>query len=140
MFKNKKAELVKEMYIEEMKKATETFENRLNIGFDLMDKCRSLEKLVNVEKEKCIELLEENKSLKCTIELYETQNNKLYELLDKLHKIVKSENKGLEEEISELKSDRYRVVKIKPTKAIKQEIKAKSGARTSKIIKKVKES
>lgn len=110
---------------------------------------------MNLEKERhtSTKYLFENHDLKNKLEKYkdlEKENQKLFEYLFKITGIVSqvvTENKNLQLEIKELvkavdelKSTRYLVVEEKPMKTPKAEpMKIKSGAKTSAIIKKVKE-
>lgn len=65
---------------------------------------------------------------------------KLYDYAYKLATIVQSDNQKLLDEIADLKSDHYVKVKVPEGKTPgKQKIGAKSSAKTSKIIKKVKD-
>ena len=67
-------------------------------------------------------------------------NQKLYDYAYKLATIIQADNQKLLDEIADLKSDHYVKVKVPEGKTPgKQKIGAKSSAKTSKIIKKVKE-
>ena len=70
----------------------------------------------------------------------ETNYQMLYDYAYKLATIIQSDNQKLLDEIADLKSDHYVKVKVPEGKTPgKQKIGAKSSAKTSKIIKKVKE-
>lgn len=113
--------------------------NKLDFGFDILCEKDNLEtevynlKLKLKDKDNCIE------SLKTELKATNEENEKLYKYLEKLTKVIKKTDDSLVKEIRELKSERYKVVKVKETKATTQKIGIKSGASTSKIIKKVKE-
>lgn len=74
------------------------------------------------------------------------QNEKIFAYMEKIVKLVeevvndnktkKLEIKKLNDTVKELKSDRYKVVKVRPSNKTKAEVmKIKSAARTSKIMK-----
>ena len=65
--------------------------------------------------------------------------DKLFEYLGKLAVVVKDNHENFIKEIEDLKSDRYLRVPEKPMKETKQKMGIKSGTKTSKIIKAVKE-
>lgn len=139
MFRNKKAEFAREKFYVEMEEFTDKMLERMNFSFDVMCERDDLKDLLKLEKAKTENLKQKIEEQKKQLELLENENEKLFKLLDKLNIAVKSEITGLQDEISELKSNRYRVVKIKPTKAIKQKMGIKGNSKNSEIIKKVSE-
>lgn len=146
IFKNKKAELVKDKAIVEIEEFAKNIQNKLNWSFDVMQEREGFKRLYELEKNKTKELESKinEKSEKITtlnLELIRTKKEKetLLNFLDKVAVAFKDTNENLVKEIEDLKSDRYLVVKQRATKATTQKIGIKSGTKTSKIIKAVKE-
>ena len=146
IFKNKKAELVKEKALVEIEEFSKKMLNRMNFSFDVMNERDNLKKAVT-EKDSLIADLKKQVSEKqdkitsLNLELMRVnkKEDKLYEYLEKIAVVIKDYNQKLYDEIQDLKSDRYLVVKQRATKATTQKLGIKSGTKTSKIIKKVKE-
>lgn len=146
IFKNKKAELVKDKAIVEIEKCAERVLKALNLNFDTMLERNDLKDKL---KDKNIEISNLKKQLadksdkitNLNLELIRTKQERdaLLNFLDKVAIAFKATNENLVKEIEDLKSDRYLVVKQRATKATTQKIGIKSGTKTSKIIKKVKE-
>ncbi len=146
IFKNKKAELVKEKALIEIEEFAKNIQNKLNWSFDVMQERDDFEKLYELEKNKNkgLELKINEKSEKITtlnLELIRTKQERdaLLNFLDKVAVAFKDTNENLVKEIEDLKSDRYLVVKQRATKATTQKMRIKSSTKTSKIIKAVKE-
>ncbi len=146
IFKNKKAELVKDKAIVEIEEFSKKMLDRMNFSFDVMNERDNLKKVVT-EKDSLIADLKKQVSEKqdkitsLNLELMRAnkKEDKLYEYLEKIAVVIKDYNQKLYDEIQDLKSDRYLVVKQRATKATTQKLGIKSGTKTSKIIKKVKE-
>lgn len=146
IFKNKKAELVKDKALIEIEEFAKNIQNKLNWGFDVMQERDDFKRFYELEKNKTKELESKinEKSEKITtlnLELIRTKQEKetLLNFLDKVAVAFTDTNENLVKEIANLKSDRYLVVKQRATKATTQKLGIKSGTKTSKIIKKVKE-
>lgn len=146
IFKNKKAELVKDKALVEIEECAERVLKNLNWSFDVMQERDDFKRFYELEKNKTKELESKinEKSEKITtlnLELIRTKQEKetLLNFLDKVAIAFKDTNENFVKEIEELKSERYLVVKQRATKATTQKIGIKSGTKTSKIIKKVKE-
>lgn len=146
IFKNKKAELVKEKALIEIEEFAKNIQNKLNWSFDVMQEREDFKRFYELEKNKTKELESKinEKSEKITtlnLELIRTKQEKetLLNFLDKVAVAFKDTNENLVKEIEDLKSDRYLVVKQRATKATTQKMRIKSSTKTSKIIKKVKE-
>lgn len=139
MFRNKKAELVRDKFMVEMEDFSQKILDRMNFSFDVMCERDDLKDMLTLATNANEKLIAKIQTQKKQIEMLESENNKLFELLDKLSIAVKSDLTGLEDEIEELKSNRYRVVKIKPTKPVKQKMGIKGNSKNSEIIKKVSE-
>ena len=146
IFKNKKAELVKEKALVEIEDFANSILKKVNWSFEVMQGRDNYKKLYELKKNKNreLELKANEKSEKITtlnLELIRTRQERdaLLNFLDKVAVAFKDTNENLVKEIADLKSDRYLVVKQRATKATTQKIGIKSGTKTSKIIKKVKE-
>ena len=146
IFKNKKAELVKEKALVEIEEFSQKMLNKMDFGFNVMQERDNYKKLYELERAKNKELENKvkEKSEKITNLNYDLirvnkSMDKLFEYLGKLAVVVKDNHENFIKEIEDLKSDRYLVVKQRATKATTQKIGIKSGTKTSKIIKKVKE-
>lgn len=139
MFKNKKAELVRDKYMVEMEDFKNKILEQMNFSFDVMNERDDLKELLSLAKIANAKLVAKIETQKGQLELLENENDKLFKLLDKLSIAVKNDLTSLQGEIEELKSNRYRVVKIKPTKAVKQKMGIKGSSKNSEIIKKVSE-
>lgn len=146
IFKNKKAELVKEKALIEIEEFAKNIQNKLNWSFDVMQERENFKRFYELEKNKTKELESKinEKSEKITtlnLELIRTKQERdaLLNFLNKVAVAFKDTNENFVKEIEDLKSDRYLVVKQRATKATTQKIGIKSGTKTSKIIKKVKE-
>lgn len=139
MFKNKKAEFVRDKFMVEMEDFKNKMLEQMNFSFDVMNERDDLKELLSLAKGANAKLVAKIETQKGQLELLENENDKLFKLLDKLSIAVKSDLAGLQSEIEELKSNRYRVVKIKPTKAVKQKMGIKGNSKNSEIIKKVSE-
>ena len=146
IFRNKKAELVKDKALVEIEDFSQRMLEKMKFSFDVMQERDNYKGLYEIEKNKNKEL---EKNLREKKDVITSQNldiirltknaDKLFECLWKLAVIVKDHDKKLYDEIQDLKSDRYLVVKQRATKATTQKIGIKSGTKTSKIIKAVKE-
>ncbi len=146
IFRNKKAELVKDKALIEIEEFSQRMLEKMKFSFDVMQERDNYKGLYEIEKNKNKEL---EKNLREKKDVITSQNldiirltknaDKLFECLWKLAVIVKDHDKKLYDEIQDLKSDRYLVVKQRATKATTQKIGIKSGTKTSKIIKAVKE-
>ncbi len=146
IFKNKKAELVKEKALIEIEEFAKNIQNKLNWSFDVMQEREDFKRFYELEKNKTKELESKinEKSEKITtlnLELIRTKQEKetLLNFLDKVAVAFKDTNENLVKEIEDLKSDKYLVVKQRATKATSQKMRIKSSTKTSRIIKKVKE-
>lgn len=139
IFKNRKAELVRDKFMVEMEEFSKKMQDRMNFSFDVMCERDNLKDLLVLEQKKTIKLTQKIEEQKKLLEMLEKENDKLFELLDKLSIAAKNDLTGLQDEITELKSNRYRVVKIKPTKPVKQKMGIKGNSKNSEIIKKVSE-
>ena len=146
IFRNKKAELVKDKALVEIEDFASNILKKVNWNFDVMQERDNFKELCELEKNKNkdLEAKIKEKSEQVTnlnYDLIRLNKNmdKLYEYLGKLAVVVKDHDQKLYEEIKDLKSDRYLVVSERPMKATKQVMGIKSGTKTSKIIKKVKE-
>ena len=146
IFKNKKAELVKDKAIIEIEKCGERVLKALNLNFDTMLERNDLkDKLENKDIEisnlKKQVADKQDKITNLNLELIRTKQERdaLINFLDKVAIAFKDTNENFVKEIANLKSDRYLVVKQRSTKATTQKIGIKSGTKTSKIIKAVKE-
>lgn len=146
IFKNKKAELVKEKALVEIEDFSQRMLEKMKFSFDVMQERDNYKGLYEIEKNKNKEL---EKNLREKKDVITSQNldiirltknaDKLFECLWKLAVIVKDHDKKLYDEIQDLKSERYLRVPEKPMKETKQRMGMKSGTKTSKIIKAVKE-
>lgn len=146
IFKNKKAELVKDKSLIEIENFARNIQNKLNWSFDVMQEREEFKRLYELEKNKTKELESKiNEKLEkittLNLELIRTKQEKetLLNFLDKVAVAFTDTNENLVKEIANLKSDRYLVVKQRATKATTQKLGIKSGTKTSKIIKAVKE-
>ena len=146
IFRNRKAELVKDKALVEIEDFASNILKKVNWNFDVMQERDNFKELCELEKNKNkdLEAKIKEKSEQVTnlnYDLIRLNKNmdKLYEYLGKLAVVVKDHDQKLYEEIKDLKSDRYLVVSERPMKATKQVMGIKSGTKTSKIIKKVKE-
>ncbi len=146
IFKNKKAELVKDKAIIEIEKCGERVLKALNLNFDTMLERNDLkdkleDKDIEISNLKKQVADKQDKITNLNLELIRTKQERdaLINFLDKVAIAFKDTNENFVKEITNLKSDRYLVVKQRATKATTQKIGIKSGTKTSKIIKKVKE-
>lgn len=139
MFRNKKAEFIKDKFYVEMEDFKNKMLEQMNFSFDVMNERDDLKDMLALSENANAKLIAKIETQKAEIGLLEKENDKLFELLDKLSIAIKSDLNGLQDEIEELKSNRYRVVKIKPTKAVKQKMGIKGNSKNSEIIKKVSE-
>lgn len=146
IFKNKKAELVKNKALIEIEEFAKKVQNKLNWSFDVMQERDDYKRFYGLEKNKTKELESKinEKSEKITtlnLDLIRTRQERdaLLNFLDKVAIAFKDTNENLVKEIEDLKSDRYLVVKQRATKPTTQKLGIKSGTKTSKIIKAVKE-
>lgn len=146
IFKNKKAELVKNKVLIEIEEFAKKVQNKLNWSFDVMQERDDYKRFYGLEKNKTKELESKinEKSEKITtlnLDLIRTRQERdaLLNFLDKVAIAFKDTNENLVKEIEDLKSDRYLVVKQRATKPTTQKLGIKSGTKTSKIIKAVKE-
>ena len=146
IFRNRKAELVKDKALVEIEDFASNILKKVNWNFDVMQERDNFKELCELEKNKNkdLEAKIKEKSEQVTnlnYDLIRLNKNmdKLYEYLGKLAVVVKDHDQKLYDEIQDLKSDRYLVVSEKPMKATVQKMGIKSGTKTSKIIKKVKE-
>lgn len=146
IFRNKKAELVRDKALVEIEDFARNILEKVNWSFDVMQDRDTYKNLYELEKSKNkdLEAKIKNQSEKLTDQNYDIirlnkNMDKLYEYLGKLAVVVKDHDQKLYDEIKDLKSDRYLVVSEKPMKATVQKMGIKSGTKTSKIIKKVKE-
>lgn len=144
IFRNKKAELVKDKALIEIENFARNVQNRLNWSFEVMQEREDFKRLYELEKNKTKELESKmnEKSEKTAIlnaELIQSRKdiNELYKIIAKLAEISEKDKDKLKEKIEELK--KKVPTRIKSTKATTQKIGIKSGTKTSKIIKKVKE-
>lgn len=144
IFKNKKAELVKDKALIEIENFARNVQNKLNWSFEVMQEREDFKRLYELEKNKTKELESKinEKSEKTAIlnaELIQSRKdiNELYKIIAKLAEISEKDKDKLKEKIEELK--KKVPTRIKSTKATTQKIGIKSGTKTSKIIKKVKE-
>lgn len=146
IFKNKKAELVKNKALIEIEEFAKKVQNKLNWSFDVTQERDDYKRFYGLEKNKTKELESKinEKSEKITtlnLDLIRTRQERdaLLNFLDKVAIAFKDTNENLVKEIEDLKSDRYLVVKQRATKPTTQKLGIKSGTKTSKIIKAVKE-
>ncbi len=146
IFKNKKAELVKNKALIEIEEFAKNIQNKLNWSFNVMQERDDYKRFYGLEKNKTKELESKinEKSEKITtlnLDLIRTRQERdaLLNFLDKVAIAFKDTNENLVKEIEDLKSDRYLVVKQRATKPTTQKLGIKSGTKTSKIIKAVKE-
>ena len=146
IFKNKKAELVKDKAIIEIEKCGERVLKALNLNFDTMLERNDLkdkleDKDIEISNLKKQVADKQDKITNLNLELIRTKQERdvLINFLDKVAIAFKDTNENFVKEIANLKSDRYLVVKQRATKATTQKIGIKSGTKTSKIIKAVKE-
>ena len=145
IFKNKKAELVKDKALVEIEDFSQRMLEKMKFSFDVMQEKDNYKGLYEIEKNKNKEL---EKNLREKKDVITSQNldiirltknaDKLFECLWKLAVIVKDHDKKLYDEIQDLKSDRYLVVKQRATKATTQKIGIKSGTKNGNIMKKIK--
>lgn len=128
IFKSKRVELVRDKACVEIEetanKVLQMIDDKTSFSFDVMQ-----------ERDR---LKNDNEILKCENKILKENNEKLYAYLSKVADILKGDHKDLITEIKDLKSDRYLIRKIKPTKETKTTMKIKSGEKNSAIIKKVK--
>ena len=146
IFRNKKAELVKDKALIEIEEFSQRMLEKMKFSFDVMQERDDYKELYELERAKNKELENKvkEKSEKITnlnYDLIRVNKNmdKLFEYLGKLAVVVKDNHENFIKEIEDLKSDRYLVVKQRATKATTKKIGIKSGTKTSKIIKAVKE-
>ena len=146
IFRNRKAELVRDKALVEIEDFASNILKKVNWSFDVMQDRDNYKNLYELEKSKNkdLEAKIKSQSEKLTDQNYDIirlnkDMDKLYEYLGKLAVVVKDHDQKLYDEIQDLKSDRYLVVSERPMKATKQVMGIKSGTKTSKIIKKVKE-
>lgn len=144
IFRNKKAELVKDKALIEIENFARNIQNKLNWSFEVMQEREDFKRLYELEKNKTKELESKinEKSEKTAIlnaELIQSRKdiNELYKIIAKLAEISEKDKDKLKEKIEELK--KKVPTRIKSTKATTQKLGIKSGTKTSKIIKKVKE-
>lgn len=145
IFRNKKAELVKDKALVEIEDFSQRMLEKMKFSFDVMQERDNYKGLYEIEKNKNKEL---EKNLREKKDVITSQNldiirltknaDKLFECLWKLAVIVKDHDKKLYDEIQDLKSDRYLVVKQRATKATTQKIGIKSGTKNGNIMKKIK--
>lgn len=145
IFRNKKAELVKDKALIEIEEFSQRMLEKMKFSFDVMQERDNYKGLYEIEKNKNKEL---EKNLREKKDVITSQNldiirltknaDKLFECLWKLAVIVKDHDKKLYDEIQDLKSDRYLVVKQRATKATTQKIGIKSGTKNGNIMKKIK--
>lgn len=145
IFKNKKAELVKDKALVEIEDFSQRMLEKMKFSFDVMQERDNYKGLYEIEKNKNKEL---EKNLREKKDVITSQNldiirltknaDKLFECLWKLAVIAKDHDKKLYDEIQDLKSDRYLVVKQRATKATTQKIGIKSGTKNGNIMKKIK--
>ena len=145
IFKNKKAELVKDKALVEIEDFSQRMLEKMKFSFDVMQERDNYKGLYEIKKNKNKEL---EKNLREKKDVITSQNldiirltknaDKLFECLWKLAVIVKDHDKKLYDEIQDLKSDRYLVVKQRATKATTQKIGIKSGTKNGNIMKKIK--
>lgn len=145
IFRNKKAELVKDKALIEIEDFSQRMLEKMKFSFDVMQERDNYKGLYEIEKNKNKEL---EKNLREKKDVITSQNldiirltknaDKLFECLWKLAVIVKDHDKKLCDEIQDLKSDRYLVVKQRATKATTQKIGIKSGTKNGNIMKKIK--
>ncbi len=145
IFKNKKAELVKDKALVEIEDFSQKMLDKMNFGFNVMQERDNYKELYELEKAKNKELENKvkEKSEKITnlnYDLIRVNKNmdKLFEYLGKLAVVVKDNHENFIKEIEDLKSDRYLVVKQRATKATTQKIGIKSGTKNGNIMKKIK--
>jgi ElaB/YqjD/DUF883 family membrane-anchored ribosome-binding protein len=121
---------VKENAIEYMLKIENDINTRLEFRFEHLEK--------SGKTDECIEKLGKKISVLET-ELANKNEfiKKLFEVIDKLVNISEKDKDKLKEKIEELK--KQVPTRLRPTKATVQKMGIKSGTKTSKIIKKVKE-
>ena len=145
IFKNKKAELVKDKALVEIEDFSQKMLDKMNFGFNVMQERDNYKELYELEKAKNKELENKvkEKSEKITnlnYDLIRVNKNmdKLFEYLGKLAVVVKDNHENFIKEIEDLKSDRYLVVKQRATTATTQKIGIKSGTKNGNIMKKIK--
>lgn len=145
IFRNKKAELVKDKALVEIEDFSQKMLDKMNFGFNVMQERDNYKELYELEKAKNKELENKvkEKSEKITnlnYDLIRVNKNmdKLFEYLGKLAVVVKDNHENFIKEIEDLKSDRYLVVKQRATKATTQKIGIKSGTKNGNIMKKIK--
>lgn len=145
IFRNKKAELVKDKALIEIEEFSQRMLEKMKFSFDVMQERDNYKGLYEIEKNKNKEL---EKNLREKKDVITSQNldiirltknaDKLFECLWKLAVIVKDHDKKLYDEIQDLKSDRYLRISEKPTKETKQRMGIKSGTKNGNIMKKIK--
>ena len=145
IFRNKKAELVKDKALIEIEDFSQRMLKKMKFSFDVMQERDNYKGLYEIEKNKNKEL---EKNLREKKDVITSQNldiirltkntDKLFECLWKLAVIVKEHDKKLYDEIQDLKSDRYLRVPEKPMKETKQRMGMKSGTKNGNIMKKIK--
>jgi hypothetical protein len=145
IFRNKKAELVKDKALIEIEDFSQKMLDKMNFGFNVMQERDDYKELYELERTKNKELENKvkEKSEKITnlnYDLIRVNKNmdKLFEYLGKLAVVVKDNHENFIKEIEDLKSDRYLVVKQRATKATTQKIGIKSGTKNGNIMKKIK--
>lgn len=114
--------------------------DKLDFGFDALCEKENLKidiynlKLKLKDKDNCI------KELQTKCDQAAQERDRVYEYLEKLVSVVKTNDEKLLKEIEDFKSSHWLVKEVPEDKATgKQTIKVKSGARTSKIMKQMKE-
>ena len=113
IFKNKKAELVKNKALIEIEEFAKNIQNKLNWSFDVMQERDDYKRFYELEKNKTKELESKinEKSEKITtlnLDLIRTRQERdaLLNFLDKVAIAFKDTNENLVKEIEDLKSDR----------------------------------
>lgn len=138
--KEKKIKHMKEIFEIEANNISLMIQKKIGSGFELLCEVDNLHKDIHNLNLTIKELETENKFKEEQLAKFEISYQKLYDYAYKLATIVQTDNQKLLDEIADLKSDHYVKVKVPEGKTPgKQKIGAKSSAKTSKIIKKVKE-
>ena len=145
--KEKKIKHMKDIFEIEANNIALMVQEKIGSGFEHLCEIDNLHTDIYNLNLKIKELETENKFKEEQLSKAEEYNQKLYDYAYKLATIVQSEkekssetSQKLLDEIAELKSDHYVKVKVPEGKTpSKQKVGAKSSAKTSKIIKKVKE-
>lgn len=146
IFRNKKAELVKDKALIEIEEFSQKMLKKMEFGFDTIQEKMKLEEKLKEKDDEILALKKvisekQDKITTLNLELIKAnkKEDKLFEYLGKMVVIAKDHDQKLYDEIQDLKSDRYLRVPEKPMKETKQKMGMKSGTKTSKIIKAVKE-